>query len=194
MSLPDPEKTELTRSLRRMALFGLIACMALVSACTVRPLYSSAPLSPGSQVSPTAELASIGIKPVKTRYAQQVRNNLVFGLGGGKGEPASPAYSLDLGVTEAVESAAIVQVATDEDEPTAGSVTLTAAYTLTDAKTGATISSGRRSISSSFDRPRQEYASYRAQLDAENRAALELAEVLHLAIAQDLVRHGKKAG
>ena len=192
MSLPDPEKTEVTRSLRRMALFGLIASMALVSACTVRPLYSSAPLNPGSQVTPTAELASIAIKPVKTRYAQQVRNNLVFGLGGGQGEPASPVYSLDLGVTELVESAAIVQVATDEDEPTSGSVTLTAAYTLTDAKTGEKISSGRRAISSSFDRPRQEYASYRAQIDAENRAASELAEVLHLAIAQDLVKHGKK--
>ncbi|UDL87703.1 LPS assembly lipoprotein LptE [Mesorhizobium sp. PAMC28654] len=193
MSLPDPEKTQVTRSLRRMALFGL-ACMALVSACTVRPLYSSAPLTPGSQVSPTAELASIGIKPVKTRYAQQVRNNLVFGLGGGQGEPASPAYSLDLGVTELVESAAIEQVATDEDEPTSGSVTLTAAYTLTDSKTGATISKGRRAITSSFDRPRQEYASYRAQIDAENRAARELAEVLHLAIAQDLIKHGKTAG
>jgi LPS-assembly lipoprotein len=194
MSLPDPEKTQVTRSLRRMALFGMIACVALVSACTVRPLYSSAPLSPGSQVGPTAELASIGIKPVKTRYAQQVRNNLVFGLGGGQGEPASPVYSLDLGVTELVESAAIVQVATDEDEPTAGSVTLTAAYTLTDAKTGATISKGKRAITSSFDRPRQEYASYRAQIDAENRAARELAEALHLAIAQDLVRQGKKTG
>ena len=191
MSLPDREKTELSRLLRRVALAGLVGSLALVSACTVRPLYSDAPLSTGS--SANAELASIAIKPVKTRYAQQVRNNLIFGFGRGAGEPASPLYSLNLSVTEAVESSALVQVGTDEDEPTAGSVTLTANYTLTDAKSGAVITVGKRSITSSFDRPRQEFASYRAQIDAENRAARELAEALQLSIAQDLVRHGKAA-
>ncbi|BCG85194.1 MULTISPECIES: LPS assembly lipoprotein LptE [unclassified Mesorhizobium] len=191
MSLPDREKTELSRLLRRVALAGLVGSLALVSACTVRPLYSSAPLTTGS--SANAELASIAIKPVKTRYAQQVRNNLIFGFGRGAGEPASPLYSLDLSVTEAVESSALVQVGTDQDEPTAGSVTLTASYTLTDAKTGVVITVGKRAITSSFDRPRQEFASYRAQIDAENRAARELAEALQLSIAQDLVRHGKAA-
>ena len=191
MSLPDREKTELSRLLRRVALAGLVGSLALVSACTVRPLYSNAPLSTGSTAN--TELASIAIKPVKTRYAQQVRNNLIFGFGRGAGEPASPLYSLDLTVTEAVDSAALVQVGTDEDEPTAGSVTLNASYTLTDMKTGAVITVGKRAITSSFDRPRQEFASYRAQIDAENRAARELAEALQLSIAQDLVRHGKAA-
>jgi len=191
MSLPDREKTELSRLLRRVALAGLVGAIALVSACTVRPLYSNAPLSTGSTAN--TELASIAIKPVKTRYAQQVRNNLIFGFGRGAGEPASPLYSLDLTVTEAVDSAALVQVGTDEDEPTAGSVTLNASYTLTDMKTGAVITVGKRAITSSFDRPRQEFASYRAQIDAENRAARELAEALQLSIAQDLVRHGKAA-
>ncbi|MFD1982348.1 LPS assembly lipoprotein LptE [Mesorhizobium newzealandense] len=191
MSLPDREKTELNRLPRRIALAGLLGSLALVSACTVRPLYSNAPLSTGSTVSANAELASIGIKPVNTRFGQQVRNNLIFGFGRGAGEPASPVYSLYLGVGEAVESSALVQVGTDEDEPTAGSVTLTANYTLSDAQTGKKIASGVRSITSSFDRPRQEFAAYRAQIDAENRAARELAEALQLSIAQDLVRHGK---
>jgi LPS-assembly lipoprotein len=194
MSLPDPKKTDSGRVLRRIACGGMIGALALVSACTVRPLYSNAPLSPGSRTSANSELASIAIKPVKSRYAQQVRNNLIFGFGRGAGEPASPVYSLDLGVTEAVESAALVQVGTDEDEPTAGSVTLTAAYRLADAKTGVVISSGKRSVTSSFDKPRQEFASYRAQIDAENRAARELAEALQLSIAQDLVRLGNSAG
>lgn len=194
MSLPDPKKTDSGRVLRRIVCASMIGALALVSACTVRPLYSNAPLSPGSRTSANSELASIAIKPVKSRYAQQVRNNLIFGFGRGAGEPASPVYSLDLGVTEAVESAALVQVGTDEDEPTAGSVTLTAAYRLADAKTGVVISSGKRSVTSSFDKPRQEFASYRAQIDAENRAARELAEALQLSIAQDLVRLGNSAG
>lgn len=193
MSLPDPEKSEAARLLRRAALCGLVASLALVSACTVRPLYSSQPLTTGSQLSASAELASISIKPVGTRYAQQVRNNLIFAFGQGSGEPASPAYTLDLGVAELVESAAIVQVQTEEDEPTAGTVTLTANYVLRDAATGAVVAVGKRSIPSSFDRPRQEFAAYRAQIDAENRAARELADLLRLAIAQDLAKHGKKA-
>ncbi|AZN96808.1 hypothetical protein EJ066_05630 [Mesorhizobium sp. M9A.F.Ca.ET.002.03.1.2] len=193
MSLPDPRKTEVAHLLRRAALCGLIASVALVSACTVRPLYSSAPLSAGSQAGAAAELRSISIKPVETRYAQQVRNNLIFALGQGAGEPDSPAYSLDLGVSELVESAAFVRTQTDENEPTAGTVTLTASYALSDAKTGTTIATGRRSITSSFDKPRQEFASYRAQIDAENRAARELADLLRLSIAQDLVKHGKTA-
>ncbi|MDX8525169.1 LPS assembly lipoprotein LptE [Mesorhizobium sp. MSK_1335] len=192
MSLPDPVKSQAALLRGRLAVCGMVAALALVSACTVRPLYSSQPLSPGSQLSPSAELASISIKPVNTRYAQQVRNNLIFAFGQGSGEPASPAYTLDLGVAELVESAAIVQVQTEEDEPTAGTVTLTANYVLRDT-TGAVVAVGKRSIPSSFDRPRQEYAAYRAQIDAENRAARELADLLRLSIAQDLVKHGKNA-
>ncbi|MDG4879410.1 LPS assembly lipoprotein LptE [Mesorhizobium sp. WSM4935] len=193
MSLPDPVKSEASRLRGRLAVCGMAAALALVSACTVRPLYSSQPLSPGSQLSASAELASIAIKPVSTRYAQQVRNNLIFAFGQGSGEPASPAYTLDLGVTELVESAAIVQVQTQEDEPTAGTVTLTANYVLRDTATNTVIAVGKRSIPSSFDRPRQEFAAYRAQIDAENRAARELADLLRLSIAQDLAKHGKKA-
>lgn len=193
MSLPDPVKSEAVRMRGRLALCGMVAALALVSACTVRPLYSNQPLSPGSRIGASAELASIGIKPVSTRYAQQVRNNLIFAFGQGSGEPASPAYTLDLGVTELVESAVIVQVQTEEDEPTAGTVTLTANYVLRDAATGTVVAIGKRSIPSSFDRPRQEFAAYRAQIDAENRAARELADLLRLSIAQDLAKHGKKA-
>jgi LPS-assembly lipoprotein len=193
MSLPDPVKSEAVRLRGRLAVCGVVAALALVSACTVRPLYSNQPLSPGSQLSASAELSSIGIKPVNTRYAQQVRNNLIFAFGQGSGEPASPAYTLDLGVTELVESAAIVQVQTQEDEPTAGTVTLTANYVLRDTATNTVIAVGKRSIPSSFDRPRQEFAAYRAQIDAENRAARELADLLRLSIAQDLAKHGRKA-
>jgi LPS-assembly lipoprotein len=186
MSLPEnPTSASVTR---RACLAVTLALATLASACTVRPLYSSAPLASGSTANAQTELASIAIKPVKTRYAQQVRNNLIFALTGGNGQPAAPAYSLDINVSELLESAARIQVATDLDQPTAGTVTLTSRYRLTDAATGAVVASGRRSISASYDKPSQEFASYRAQIDAENRAARELAELLHLAIAQDLAK------
>ncbi len=188
MSLHENSKPAVTPRLRPVLLAGVFFCAALASACTVRPLYSNAPLSPGSTVGAAEEMASIAVKPVKTRYAQQVRNNLIFGLTRGAGEPATPAYSLDLDVSELVQSAATIQVTTDQDEPTAGTVTLTASYKLVEAGTGKVVSTGKRSISSSFDKPAQEFASYRAQIDAENRAARELAELLRLAIGQDLAK------
>lgn len=186
-SLPESGAAH-SMSLRRAVLLGVAACAILVAGCTVRPLYSDAPLD-ASGVSAKTELASIAVKPVNSRYAQQVRNNLIFGLYGGAQAPAEPTYSLALGVSELVQSAAVVQVTTDVDQPTAGTVTLTSSYTLTDAKTGKTVATGTRSIASSFDRPSQEFATYRAQIDAENRAARELAELLRLALAQDLSRH-----
>jgi len=185
MSLPENSRTSAGR---RALLAAGIALAALASACTVRPLYSNAPLSPGSSASAQATLASIAIKPVDTRYAQQVRNHLTFAFTGGGARTATPAYSLDLNVTEALESAANVQVATDVDQPTAGTVRLTSNYVLTDISTGAVVSRGKRTMAASFDKPQQEFASYRAQLDAENRAARELAALLNLAIAQDLAK------
>jgi LPS-assembly lipoprotein len=187
MSLPENSRTS-APAVRRVSLAAGIALAALASACTVRPLYSNAPLSAGSTVSAQAELASIAIKPVNTRYAQQVRNNLIFAFTGGGARTATPAYSLDLRVSESLESAANVQVATDVDQPTAGTVRLTSNYLLTDIKTGAVVARGNRTMSASYDKPQQEFASYRAQLDAENRAARELAALLNLAIAQDLAK------
>jgi LPS-assembly lipoprotein len=187
MSLPEYRSTPVS-AVRRIMLVGALAAAALASACTVRPLYSNAPLSSGSTASARAELASIAIKPVNTRYAQQVRNNLIFAFTGGGERTATPAYSLDLNVTELVQTAASVQVTTDQDQPSAATVTLTSRYRLSDIKTGAVVATGTRFISASFDKPNQEFASYRAQIDAENRAARELAELLNLAIAQDLAK------
>jgi LPS-assembly lipoprotein len=176
--------------MRRIAFFGMFVSLSMVSACTVRPLYSNTPLSPGSTVTPAEQLASISVKPVTTRYAQQVRNNLIFGLTRGAGQPAVSAYSVDLAVKERIETTLVNQAGEDEDQPRAGAVVLTATYRLSDAKSGKQISTGTRSMSASFDRPLQEYATYRAQIDAENRAARELAEILQLSLAQDLARHG----
>ena len=190
MSLPDTAEPTMKRGACSRCLLAATAlfAVAFLSACTVRPLYSNAPVAAGGQSVPVEELASISIKPVTTRPAQQVRNHLIFGLARGKGQPATPAYSLDLSVTQLTQAAAAVQVTRDQDEPSAGMVTLTADYQLTEMATGKVVGAGKRSITSSFDRPTQEFATYRAQIDAENRAARELAEVLQLTLAQDLAK------
>ncbi len=156
------------------------------SGCQVRPLYSD--VSPNaSGLSAPAALKSVAVVEATTRYGQEVRNQMIFLIGQGAGESASPAYSLDLGVTEQVISTANVQIdAGRTGQPAAGGVVLTSLYVLKDNATSAVKSTGKRTVTASFDRPTQQFASLRAQRDAENRAARELAELVYLAVAADL--------
>lgn len=183
MSSPDRKK----RSLRPiLSVLALAAGLAAVSACTVRPLYSNSttPASGTVTGSVASELSAVSVKPVITRVGQEVRNHLIFLLGGGRGEPAEPRYSLQLSVSSGIEATANIQV-NKENEPTAAILTAFATYTLT-ASDGTVVGKGRRQFAASYDVPRQEFAAVRAQRDAENRAARELAELVRLSIAQDL--------
>ncbi|HHZ09222.1 MAG TPA: hypothetical protein GX405_10645 [Rhizobiales bacterium] len=173
------------RIVRPALAIGLLASLTLTSACTVRPLYSSAPATSGGTATMAGELASIAIKPVTTREAQQVRNHLTFLFYGGAAEPASPAYTLSLSVSSKIDVAASIQQTTEDEEPTAKTVTMVGRYWLL-AADGTQVAAGRRQITSSYDIPSQEFAALRAERDAQDRAARELAELLRLAVAQDL--------
>lgn len=188
MSLPDRQEGPDAKSRRRALLTVAAAAALALSACTVRPLYMKQTNAAGIEVGTSARLAQIGIQPVTTRYAQQVRNDLIFLFGRGAGEPKNPRYTLQLGVTSVKESLANVSVQ-DINVPTSEMLTLTATYVLTDTTTHAVVSKGKRTMTASFDVPSQEFAAIRAERDAQDRAARELAELLNLAIASDLAKH-----
>lgn len=175
--------------LRIAALTAALAALAGVAGCTVQPLYGEATSAIGVQgpAGPASErLASIEVKPATDRVGQEVRNHLVFLLGGGRGQPANPAYQLALDTTASRSRAATVETRSALLEPTSGIVTLRGRYTLTEARTGRVVSAGLRSVQAPYDIPTQEYAALRAERDAQNRAARELAELLRLVIAQEL--------
>ena len=102
---------------------GLLRALAIAtglalatSACTVRPLYmKDDPASAGASAGMAAELASIAVKPVTTRYAQLVRNELIFLLHGGAGETASPRYMLGLNVSSQHMSSATAPASSSDD-------------------------------------------------------------------------------
>ncbi|MCT8988686.1 LPS assembly lipoprotein LptE [Chelativorans sp. SCAU2101] len=171
--------------IRALIVIATALAAGLAAGCTVRPLLGTEPGEAGEEIAST--LSSVSVKPVDTREAQEVRNHLIFLFQGGDPQPADPTHTLDLAVSRRVTSAVQVQRG-NENEPTAGTVTLIGQYRLTDAATGEVVAQGRREVSAGFDRPRQEYAVLRAQRDAEDRAARELAELIRLAVAQDLAR------
>lgn len=173
--------------MKKVAVLAASVCtIALLAGCTVKPLYGTGnPVTVGaSSGSIPAELASIGVPPVNTRPAQQVRNHLIFLLYGGAGQPAAPAYELQLIVKSALGGGIPVKVG---GSPLAGrTLRLAGAYNLVDAKTDKLIVSGRRTIRATFGSTSQEFANVRAQRDAENRAAKELAEMLRLDLVTKL--------
>lgn len=175
----------------RAVSLALLSALAIgVAGCTVRPLYSDAPVTADGSTA-NAALSSVLIRPARTRDAQEVRNQLIFLFNGGKAQTSTPTYELELGVVTSREVSTILQTSS-VNQPTSGAVTMFSNYVLFDAATQKPVASGRRQITSQYDIPNQEFAAYRAQRDAENRAARELAELVRLAVAQDLARHTGK--
>ncbi|QKV19841.1 LPS assembly lipoprotein LptE [Oricola thermophila] len=173
------------RTIARLALAALAA--SLLAGCTIQPLYAPAPRSDARQGS---ALAAIDIKPVNERVDQELRNHLIFLLSGGAGQPSDAAYELTLDASARSAGALLSQSSTSDGEPTARTVTVTASYDLVRIADGSTVSSRNATASASFDVSLQEFANIRAERDAENRAAREVAEQLHALIAADLKRAG----
>lgn len=188
MSLPDCIR-KVTTPVR--FLFVMAAVAVAVAGCTVQPLYSTGGTGAiDAQVSPDmrTKLASVSIEPANNIFQQTVRNRLIFLLGGGAGEPQNPVYKLRLGLSSADIPAMIVDVGDSTDRsgrPSAGSIRATSDYVLLD-KEGKPVARGKRVVFASYDRPRQEFASLRAERNAQIRAANELAEQVYLSLAQNL--------
>ena len=167
---------------RRAGTWIVLATLAVaLAACTVQPLY--APTAAGTSVATT--IASVYIEDVDTRLAQEVRNKLIFGLNGGAGQPANPAYRMKLNVTS---SETAPGVTTFETAP-AYSITVAATYEVTSVETGKIVYRSTARGTASFDRVNQIYANTRAKLDAENRAAAQVANDIAIRVAA-AVAHG----
>ena len=148
------------------------AAIAL-SACTVQPLYGPTPT--GEAV--TTALDRIAIDPVDTRIAQEVRNRLIFTMGGGK--QASAAYRMKLTVTASESALGVTPI---ETAPTY-SITVAATYEIRSLATDEIVLRGTSRGLASFDRITQVYANTRAELDAENRAAIQAATDIQIRLA-----------
>jgi LPS-assembly lipoprotein len=164
-----------------MAAFALIILTTL-SACQFRPLHGSGSLD-GVDFT---KLSSVTVSRVDSRVGQQVRNNLLFLLNGGT--VGNATHEARLSVTWFNKQLSAVPTTAGVGDTTAGTVTVIARYELIDNTTGKPITSGTRQANASYDRTGQVFANSRAERDAENRAAREVAESLRLAIASDLNR------
>jgi LPS-assembly lipoprotein len=160
---------------RRLLLLAIAPALAL-AACTVQPLYG--PSSPSGAAVATG-LTHISITQVDTRVAQEVRNRLIFLLYGGAGQPTAPLYNMKLTVTSSESPLGVTPV---ESAP-AYSVTVAATYEVTALATGDVVLRATIRGSATYDRVNQVFANTRAKLNAENRAASEVADDIRTRLA-----------
>ncbi|MEM9331732.1 MAG: LPS assembly lipoprotein LptE [Pseudomonadota bacterium] len=154
--------------------------MAVLAGCQFQPLYGDRSASLQSGI----DLSSVSVSQVDNRVAQQVRNHLIFILGGSN-TSAQKTHEARIRVSFNNKQLAAIEGVQDS---TSGTVTVIASYDLIDLATGKAIANGSRQAQASYDRTGQVFANERAERDAENRAAKETAESLRLAIASDLNR------
>ena len=166
-------------------LVATLAMLTFLASCTVEPLNatSSGRLSAdGTSSSVQQIMKTMSVDAVNARVAQQVRNNLLFELNGGKLEPGGQ-YRVSLRVSPGTRSLAIEG---DSLSTTSAQASVTVTYRLIENATNKPIAQGVRRAYASYDQTPQKYANERAIRDAQNRAAKEVAQRVRLAIAKAL--------
>lgn len=180
-------------SLRRVERYGAagalgMALLLALGGCTVQPLNAARPapsIANGSGQSSVSDiLARTEVAAVNNRVAQQVRNRLLFAMNGGRALPDG-RYSVQLTVSHVTQ---LLSIQRSSLAPTSAQVRVTAGYSLVDKSSGSLVAKGTRIALAAYDRTPQSFSNLRAQRDAQNRAAHEVAEQLRLAIAQDIAK------
>lgn len=161
--------------MRRLILSWALAAAAVgLSGCGFTPLYATPGLS--------SNLSAIEIVASEGRAGELLREKLGDSLAR---DPATPArYTLRtmLGEARYPRGARIDNVANRYE------LRLVADWHLIDKATGAEIKAGRAESTLSYASADQPYAGVAAQLDAQDRAAGEVAKKIRLAIAAWMAR------
>ncbi|WP_409361193.1 LPS assembly lipoprotein LptE [Bartonella heixiaziensis] len=192
---------------RKFIFVGLASFLTLLCGCRIEPLYqqvSQNSITIGSvdsvfgdsspkpkSLSLSEKLASIVVAEPSDRFGQMVRNHLLFLLYGNGRKPSTPAYQLALKTSTFTRESVQIEVDFErkrEGRPSVGTVMGKVSYVLQDMK-GVLIAESTVSMSASFERLRQEYATMQAEEDAQKRVAEELAEQILLLLSKNLSNH-----
>lgn len=157
---------------------SLITAGGLLSSCQVRPLYAES-------TGVTQKLAAVRFSDAGSRVGLQVRNKLVFIANHGAGEPTNPQYDVTLSVSSG--TAGVIYLPSSSTSA-AARTTVTVSYVLKRISDGKVLKAGSRAAIALLDQPTQEFGKIRADIDSENRAASEAAEMVAADLAATLSR------
>ena len=159
----------------KLLMVAAVVAASALSGCNVRPMYGS--FSGANTV--IEDLEQIEVAAATDRLGQQIRNELVYGFSSTV-EPAAPRYRLEMTINRSVGRVGIKQVT---GTPTSSVLTVTASFALLDISTGEKLTSGNSFANVSFDYSNQRFANVRAERDAEDRAAVVIAQDIRTRVA-----------
>ena len=165
----------LSHTYARLVVAGVLA---LALGGCFQPMYGETPILGGTSLRDA--LRDVEIAAVDGRVGQEIRNDIIFELTGGAGNPAGAPYKLNLTVSTGNLNPIV--------DPTSGIplvdiVTLDVSYKLFDVSANKTVLSDSALARVSVDRSMQRFARVRAVRDAENRAAKVVAEQIRARLA-----------
>ncbi|WP_316858378.1 LPS assembly lipoprotein LptE [uncultured Cohaesibacter sp.] len=159
---------------------ALAFCLGLgltaLSACQVRPLYSTNTTT-GQTLSEA--LSTIEIEPAKNRVDQEIRNNLIFAFTGG-GEAGIPAYKL---LMKTRSSSTNLSIESGTGLAKSRRVSLTTTYRLVRLSNNTIVTKGSSFFTATYAKSTQLFTNDRAEIDAENRAAAQVANDIELRLS-----------
>ncbi|MCB1481790.1 MAG: hypothetical protein KDJ55_07445 [Rhodobiaceae bacterium] len=185
MSSPDARSPGFFRAPSGLRAIAAACLTVFVAGCSdVRPLYEGGGAPGNAVVSSSVEqqLAQIDVEAQETRVGQRLRNDLLFRLGNGANPSGSigGAYMLDLRITRRAED---LLVRPELNRSTGRFVTIVATYTLRQAGAKEMLTTGTVQRSAAIEVTDQTFAAERAEIDAENRAAVDVADSIRTELA-----------
>lgn len=163
--------------LSRRTVLGALGVGALVlGGCQVSPLYGDQSPATGGRSATASVLSTISIDAPADRTTQLVRNELFFGLDSGS---SAPQYRLALRASSGAQTLGV--------GPTgaafARTVRVTASYQLFPLGADRPIAENTVISTASYNSVDQRFANQRAAIDAEARAARDVARVIEAQLA-----------
>ncbi|MEE8145767.1 MAG: hypothetical protein V3T57_10160 [Kiloniellales bacterium] len=158
-------------------LWGALAVGAALFAagCGFQPLYAQP--EPGD-ASAVEQLAAVRIEPLPDRAGQQLHNFLRDALNP-HGQPVSPAYRLEIKLTQRTEELAL----REDETATRANIVLNSSFVLLSMTDEEVLYSGRSSAINSHNILDQEYSTIIAAGDALERGLRQMSEDIKLRLA-----------
>ena len=157
--------------------FALAALLAL-GGC-FQPMYGDRSIG-GTGTNLRNALRDVEVAPIEGRVGQELRNDLIFELGGGAGNPVGAPYRLHLTVATSSFSAILDPVSGLGQAET---LALDVTYRLKDVSNDKFVMTDKATARVTVDTTAQRYARLRALRDAENKAAQVISEQIRSRIA-----------
>jgi LPS-assembly lipoprotein len=172
------------RNCRHLAGAAMLAGM--LAGC-FQPMYGDRSLTGGTGPNLREAMRDVEIAKIDGRVGQEIRNDIIFELSGGGGNPAGAPYRLNLEVATSSNSAIIdAQTGLPDNE----TVSLDVTFKLQNVADEKIVLTDKAIARVTIDRTQQRYARVRALRDAENRAAKLISEQIRTRVASFFLLRG----